>query len=100
MAITIQHIENKIRILNESTNNPIATWTQSDVPSVYDLKSNIGNYHLAEEYGVFNLYQITNENGGVHSVFYGKTKRELYLQITAMLEGVRIGKNCEAREVA
>jgi len=100
MAITIQHIENKIRILNESTNNPIATWTQSDVPGVYDLKSNIGNYHLAEEYGVFNLHQITNENGGVHSVFYGKTKRELYKQITAMLEGVRIGKNCEAREVA
>lgn len=99
MAITIQHIENKIRILNESTNNPIATWTQIDVPCIY-LKSNIGNYHVAEEYGVFNLNQITNENGGVSSVFYGKTKRELYLQITAMLEGIRIGKNCEAREVA
>ena len=100
MAITIKHLENKIRILNESTNNPVETWTQSDVPNVYDLKSNIGNYHVAEEYGVFNLYQISNENGGVHQLFYGKTKRELYLQITAMLEGVRIGKNCEAREVA
>jgi len=100
MAIQIQHIENKIRILNESTNNPIETWTQSDVPGVYDLKSNIGNYHVAEEYGVFHLYQITNENGGVRSLLYGKTKHELYLQITAMLEGVTIGKNCEAREVA
>ncbi len=100
MAITIKHLENKIRVLNESTNNPIETWTQSDVPSVYNLQSNIGNYHVAEEYGVFNLYQITNENGGVRSVFYGKTKRELYLQITAMLEGLRIGKNCEARKVA
>tara|TARA_X000001388_G_C2221715_1_gene119517 strand:+ start:499 stop:792 length:294 start_codon:yes stop_codon:yes gene_type:complete len=93
MAITIKHLENKIRILNESTNNPVETWTQSDVPNVYDLKSNIGNYHVAEEYGVFNLYQISNENGGVHQLFYGKTKRELYLQITAMLEGVGIGKS-------
>ena len=93
MAITIKHLENKIRILNESTNNPVETWRQSDVPNVYDLKSNIGNYHLAEEYGVFNLYQISNENGGVSSVSYGKTKRELYLQITAMLEGVGIGKS-------
>jgi len=100
MAITIKHLENKIRILNESTGNPTERWTQSDEPNVYDLKSNIGHYHVAEEYGLFNLYQTSNENGGVHQLFYGKTKRELYLQITAMLEGIRIGKNFEAREVA
>ena len=93
MAITIKHLENRIRILNESTNNPVETWTQSDVPNVYDLKSNIGNYHVSEEYGLFNLYQVSNENGGVNQLFYGKTKRELYLQITAMLVGVGIGKS-------
>jgi len=100
MAITIQHLDNKTRILNEATGNPLEGFTYGHTPNDGSGKFHIGNYHVAEEYGVFNLYQITNENGGVHEVFYGKTKRELYLQITAMLEGVRIGKNCEAREVA
>lgn len=100
MAITIQHLDNKTRILNEATGNPLEPFTYGYTPNDGSGKFHIGNYSVVENYGLFQLVQIVNENGGEDEIFYGKTKRELYLQITAMLEGIRIGKNCEAREVA
>ncbi len=93
MAISAKHLESKIRILNEVTNNPVEPYSEL-------LKSNVGHYHLYQAYGCFYLNQIVNEHGAENDIFYAVTKRELYKQISAMIDGIRIGKNCVTRGVA
>jgi hypothetical protein len=91
MAITIKNLENEIRILNESTNNPVETYTVDKKSK--DIKANIGNYHLYRAYGSFALQQICNESGGATDIFSLTTKKELYDQISSMLKGIGIGKS-------
>ena len=93
-----KHLEHKIRILNEITGNPVEPYTTTKPLSL--PKHNVGHYYFAEEYDVFNLFQIDNENGKYHQIFYGKTREELWLQITAYMDGVILRKNFNTREVA
>ena len=95
MPISVQHLESKIHLLNEVTGNPVETYT---VTQPLELpKPNVGHYCLVEQYGCFALHQIANEQGAEHDIFYGATKRELFMQISAMIDGIRIGKNCAGR---
>ncbi len=98
MTITTKRLESKIYLLNEVTDHPTTSWQSQghlEIP-----KANKGHYFFREAHGLFYLCQIANEKGlekDTHHIFYGKTKRELYKQIEAMIDGVRIGKNCADR---
>ena len=89
MPISVQHLESKIRLLNENTGNPVEPYT---VTKPLELpKHNVGHYCLVQQYGCFALHQIANEQGAEHDIFYGATKRELYKQISAMIDGFGLG---------
>ena len=97
MLISVQNLENRIRLLNEVTGSPVEPYT---VTQPLELpKPNVGHYCLVEQYGGFALHQIANEQGAEHDIFYGATKLELFMQISAMLDGIRIGKNCITRGI-
>ena len=95
MPISVQHLENKIRLLNEVTGSPVEPYTFTQ--HLNSPKANVGHYCLVQQYGCFALHQIANEQGAEHDIFYGATKRELFMQISAMIDGIRIGKNCAGR---
>ena len=88
--ITNNMLERKVDYLNKITGNNPVSYTRSDS----GFKANIGNYHISGAYGGVALEQMTNESGGIHSVFsIGHVpKRELFDRICAYVDGIDAGK--------
>jgi len=85
MRTTIKELENKIKLLNEMTKNPLKTWKKID--GVY--KAQIGNYFLYQAYGGCQIHQITTEGGGVRTVITGfHSKSDLWNLLDTYINGV------------
>ena len=86
--MTTKILESRIDFLNELTGSPKETYTDG---------ANPGNYHLSGAYGGYALDRISNESGGVTSVFNCGyiTKRDLYDRINAFIRGYQAGKEGE-----
>jgi hypothetical protein len=85
--ITEKQLEALVSWINELTNSPATSYTRTDDK----LTANIGNYHLYFAYGGVNLHRMTNEGGGVNTPLGGgtRTKRELFNQLHAFINGLR-----------
>ena len=77
-----------VKRLNDITGNPQTPWKQVDGRYV----ANIGNYHLSEAYGGYELCQMVNEGGGVNDTLRSGhvPKRELYNLMHAYIRGLEV----------
>ena len=82
--ITEQMLERQIDRINQLTGNPQTLYTKEDGR----FSPNVGNYHLAIQLGSFKLEQMA-EGGGVHAILYGDSKRDLYNQLRAFIDGIQ-----------
>jgi hypothetical protein len=85
--ITEKQLESLVQWVNELTNSPATSYTRTDDK----LTANIGNYHLYYAYGGVNLHRMTNTGGGVNTPLGEgtRTKRELFNQLHAFINGLR-----------
>lgn len=90
--ITKQNVEARINYLNELVGANPKVWTEN---AEGKLKANIGTYYWSGSMTGHRLHLVCNENGGVHSITYGKTKRDFYDAINNIIEGIRIGLSIE-----
>jgi hypothetical protein len=86
--ITEKQLEALVSWINELTGSPATSYTRNDEGK---LSANIGNYHLYHAYGGVNLHRMSNEGGGVNTPLGGgtRTKRELFNQLHAFINGLR-----------
>jgi hypothetical protein len=84
--ITITQLESLINDVNKFTNSPQFYFDKDD-------KINIGHYHLYIANGSYSLHKTVNDGSGVTEVLYGETKKELYIQIKALIAGIFLGAN-------
>jgi hypothetical protein len=86
--ITEKQLESLVQWVNELTNSPPTSYTRNEDGK---LSANIGNYHLYHAYGGVNLHRMTNTGGGVNTPLGEgtRTKRELFNQLHAFINGLR-----------
>ena len=90
MRITAKTLEARINYLNRLMDRPATPWTKENgLP-----KSNIGNFHLYQAYGGYNVHEICNESGGVRTpISYGCIPgRDLYEKINSFIDGLEYGE--------
>lgn len=93
--ITEKDMQHWVKYLNNITGNPVQPWGRVGDRN----RANIGNYHLSHAYGGVCLHQMSNESGGVRSVFgmgHG-TKRDLYDQLRAFIAGIELQQQNEVK---
>ena len=90
MRATKEQLERLVRTLNRVTGNPEEPYTKG---ADGKWTANVGCYHLSWAYGGVDLDQM-HEGGGTLSPFTGGhgTKRALFEQLHAMIQGVRVGR--------
>lgn len=68
------------------------TVTKSPAEPYVDGVAQVGNFHISHAYGGVCLHRMYNTGGGVSDVFSSGhgTKRELYLQMHALLRGYEL----------
>lgn len=84
--ITQKDLEYLVKRINEVTDSPMKSWTQTGKGR---FTANVGNYHLDYAYGGVKLGRMVSEGGGVTNISdmgFG-TKRELYNWMRAFLAG-------------
>ena len=86
MKVTKKDLTATIDRLNRVTNSPETPWKRVDGRNV----AQIGNYHLSEAYGGYELCQMMSEGGGVSDTLKSGhvPKKELYNLIHAFLRGI------------
>ena len=91
--ITPEHLCRLVERLNTLTGQPPTpyTWTEDGV-----VHHNAGNYHLDGANGGWALDQIAR-GGGTTVVIARATKRGLYDQLRAYLDGVEAGRTTKGR---
>ncbi len=79
--------------LNRLTNSPMEYMT--------DGKINVGHFHISHAYGGVCLHRTHNEGGGVSTPLSGghTTKRELYEQMHAFLNGIEFGMDLQTKSI-
>jgi hypothetical protein len=88
--ITIKDLEGLVDTLNRVTGQSMEPWSKNEQGK---FTANIGNYHLAGAYGGYELHQMVNNGGGVTVIINGyQSKKDLFYQLRALLDGIRIGK--------
>jgi len=95
MRVTKERLEHLAATLNRVTGSPEEPWTRG---ADGKLTANVGCYHLSWAYGGVDLHQM-REGGGVVGPLAGGygTKRALFEQLKAMIEGVRVGREVGLR---
>lgn len=86
--ITQSQLNYLVDELNTLTNSPLKAYTRTESGA----KANIGNFHLYQAYGAIGLHRMCNEGGGITEIIGLSTKRELYYQLRAMINGIELGK--------
>lgn len=86
--ITEKMLASLVEDINKMTGSPATSYTRSEDGK---LSANIGNYHLYFAYGGVNLHRMSNTGGGVNTPLGGgtRTKRELFNQLHAFINGLR-----------
>lgn len=82
--ITEKILQSKVDYLNELTGNPLKPYALSDDGT---YKPCAHNYHLDFAYGNVALTQMMTTGTGVRTILGRTTKRELYDQICALIQG-------------
>ncbi len=87
--ITQKQLDSLVEELNVKTGNPTSYGSRE----ADRFKTNVGHYHLYQAYGGVELVQTMNEGGGITVISRNgcTTKRDLYGQIRALLDGISIG---------
>jgi len=87
--ITKGQIESRIKELNHILKRPCDPWTRSDGENV----ANVGNFHLSQAYGGYELQEMSNDRGAVYYTFRSGhiPARDLYNRINALIEGISLG---------
>lgn len=75
--------------INVNTKSPLTPYTKVDGK----LVANIGNFHIYGAYGGYGLHRMCNEGGGITQIIGISTKRELYNQLQAMINGIHYATN-------
>ena len=78
-----------IERINIHTNSPLKPYAKIEGK----LVANIGNFHLYGAYGGYGLHRMCNESGGITTIIGISTKRELYNQLQAMINGIHYAQN-------
>jgi len=88
--ITDRHLSQVVTQLNLDTRSPDTYGTKKDGGG---LDIHIGHYHVDSAYGGNELVRTMNTGGGIEVISRGGyiPKRELYYQISALLDGIYIG---------
>lgn len=88
--ITMAELEGAVDRLNRSLGRPATPYTKDETGKYV---ANIGNFHLSGAYGGWQLQEMASDSGGVrsHTSGYG-TKREVYMQVCAMIRGAELQK--------
>lgn len=90
--VTEKDLENIVARINELTGSPDRMLAERAADG--SMRYNVGNYHLANEYGGVRLERVANEKGGVQDAFNQgyMTRRELRNCMWAWIEGRHTGK--------
>ena len=89
MRISKDILTKRVKLLNKMLKRPEASWTASKA----GLTANIGNFHLYGAYGLTGVQETCNEQGGVYETLPLSTKRELYIQINALIKGIELSNS-------
>lgn len=90
--ITEKDLKVLVNRLNAITGQPDVYWGEGHAL--------IGHYYLAGAYKRMTLHQVMNESGGVHSLLWATTKREMLNQLRSLLMGFQIGRAYEQQQKA
>jgi hypothetical protein len=82
--ITQAQLNYAVERINVNTKSPLTPYTKVDGR----LVANIGNFHIYGAYGGYGLHRMCNEGGGITQIIGISTKRELYNQLQAMINGI------------
>jgi hypothetical protein len=85
MRISMKHLETKAEQINKLLDKPTECYTRSEDGT---YKANIGCYHIYADQCGFALHLMANENGGIHRIFVGQTKKILLGKMDAFVEGI------------
>lgn len=89
MRTTNKQIEALTLRINKLLGKPETSWTKlADGKQV----ANIGHYHHWATDNGHNLAVMCTEGGGIHSVLYAPTRRELAASLNAFILGISEGK--------
>ena len=90
--ITVKDLKLSIKHMNELMGRPTEPYSKDENDK---LVGNIGNFHLYQAYGGYNVHEMANHGGGVRTpLSYGTTTaRDLYNRIHAFMNGYEEGKN-------
>lgn len=95
--ITDKDLENVVKCINIITHSPIHSYSKSPDGK---LVAKVGNYHLSYAYGGVQLHRMFNAGGGVTvpiNTGY-TTKRDLYNQMRAFINGLQTPSNKQESE--
>ena len=85
--ITLQKLEGICDSINRVAGLPLAPYTKH-ADGTYT--PNAGAYHLSGQYGGWSLETMAGDGStGTHVIFSTCTKRELYVQMRAYLQGMQ-----------
>ena len=89
--ITIRHLDNLCDQLNKLTDSPMASYERNGDGQ---LKAQIGNHHISQQYGGVCLHRMFNDGGGVTCPLdnYHGPKRELFEKMRAYVSGIEQGR--------
>ena len=76
-------LENALFALNDSQGTPQEPWSRKDGKN----SANVGNYHLSQAYGGYNVIKMVNTGGGCSEPAGGGhvTKRECFDRIKSLV---------------
>ena len=83
--ITDRDIAQGLKRLNELAGRPLKAYAKDAAGLSH---SQVGNFHHSAAYGGYQLAEMWNEHGTVHSYGGYGTKRELLTRINAMIDGL------------
>ena len=92
--ITKGQLKWAIMEMNRATNSPVEPYTTQNGKTV----ANVGNYHLEEAYGGYNVTRTIGQGDEIHHPFGDDfmPKRELLGRIRAFLAGIKAGRAAPA----
>ena len=83
--ITEKQLEAVVERVNRLTKSPLTSWTKTEK----GVTANIGNYHLDYTYSCVSLARMVTTGGGIKKILSGGTKRELYTELQAFINGIQ-----------
>ena len=84
--ITLKMLDSRLQFLNKVANSPS---TYCDKVGDAPFKANIGHYFIGQQCGGVSLDRVSNESGGIDTIFYTTTKGELMRLINAFIYGLQ-----------